>query len=72
VIREAGQRDGDEDEEDGGDEVRREVAVLRRELLRERRRTATSRRTIDVSFCRPTKSFRSGGITRRTACGMIT
>src|SRR4051812_42875425 len=28
--------------------------------------------TIAVSFCRPTKSFRSGGVTRRTACGMIT
>ena len=28
--------------------------------------------TIAVSFCRPTKSFSSGGITRRTACGTTT
>ena len=28
--------------------------------------------TSAVSFCRPMKSFRSGGITRRTACGRIT
>src|SRR3954447_19592182 len=28
--------------------------------------------TIAVSFCRPTKSLSSGGITRRTACGMTT
>ena len=27
---------------------------------------------IAVSFCRPMKSFRSGGITRRTACGTTT
>ena len=25
-----------------------------------------------VSFCNATKSFRSGGITRRTACGITT
>ena len=30
------------------------------------------RETSTVSFCRPMKSFRSGGITRRTACGRIT
>ena len=28
--------------------------------------------TSAVSFCRPMKSFRSGGITRRIACGRIT
>ena len=28
--------------------------------------------TSAVSFCRPMKSFSSGGITRRTACGRIT
>jgi hypothetical protein len=27
---------------------------------------------IAVSFCRPMKSFRSGGMTRRIACGRIT
>ena len=25
-----------------------------------------------MSFCKPMKSFRSGGITRRTACGRTT
>src|SRR5262249_31389609 len=34
--------------------------------------TAPSVPTSAVSFCRPMKSFRSGGITRRTACGRIT
>src|SRR5262249_26082030 len=33
---------------------------------------APSTPTSAVSFCRPMKSFRSGGTTRRTACGMIT
>ncbi len=28
--------------------------------------------TSAVSFCRPMKSFRSGGTTRRTACGTTT
>ena len=28
--------------------------------------------TSAVSFCSPMKSFRSGGITRRTACGSTT
>jgi hypothetical protein len=37
TLREPRERNRDQDEEDGGDEVRRKVPVLRRELLRERR-----------------------------------
>ena len=34
--------------------------------------TTPMRPTSAVSFCRPMKSFSSGGITRRIACGKIT
>src|SRR5947209_18395883 len=34
--------------------------------------TAPSTDTRAVSFCRPMKSFKSGGTTRRTACGRVT
>ena len=73
VIREASERDREEDEEDGRHREPRVVEVVGGVEARWAAASVSpSTVTSAVSFCRPMKSFRSGGMTRRIACGRTT
>ena len=72
-VGEPRERDRDDDEDERHGDVRREVERGRLDDLRlaeDLDDADVDTRT--VSFWRPMKSLRSGGITRRTACGTMT
>ena len=71
-VREARERDRDQDEEQRRREVGRVVEGRGHvDLGLAERLHDAEQRDRAVSFCSPMKSLRSGGITRRTACGRI-
>ena len=73
AVGEARERDREDDEEHRRNRVAGEVEVVGGVEARLRTASVTPMtEMIAVSFCSPMKSFSSGGITRRMACGRTT